>query len=74
MSFKNKLQNIRKEKGLSQESIAERIGVSRQAVAKWETGQSYPDVENLILISDMFKVSIDKLVKEDYDECANIMI
>ena len=50
MSFKNKLQNIRKEKGLSQESIAERIGVSRQAVAKWETGQSYPDVENLILI------------------------
>ncbi len=69
MSFKNKLQNIRKEKGLSQESIAERIGVSRQAVAKWETGQSYPDVENLILISDMFKVSIDKLVKEDFDEC-----
>nr|WP_275299624.1 helix-turn-helix transcriptional regulator [Clostridium sp. YIM B02506] len=41
MSFKNKLQNIRKEKGLSQESIAERIGVSRQAVAKWETGDSY---------------------------------
>lgn len=69
MSFKNKLQNIRKEKGLSQESIAEKIGVSRQAVAKWETGQSYPDVENLILISDMFKVSIDKLVKEDFDEC-----
>lgn len=69
MSFKDKLQNIRKEKGLSQESIAEKIGVSRQAVAKWETGQSYPDVENLILISDMFKISIDKLVKEAYDEC-----
>ena len=69
MSFKNKLQNIRKEKGLSQESIAEKIGISRQAVAKWETGQSYPDIENLILISDMFKISIDKLVKEAYDEC-----
>ena len=69
MSFKDKFQNIRKEKGLSQESIAEKIGVSRQAVAKWETGQSYPDVENLILISDMFKISIDKLVKEAYDEC-----
>ena len=69
MSFKDKLQNIRKEKGLSQESIAEKIGVSRQAVAKWETGQSYPDIENLILISDMFKISIDKLVKEDFDEC-----
>ncbi len=69
MSFKDKLQSIRKEKGLSQESIAEKIGVSRQAVAKWEIGQSYPDVENLILISDMFKISIDKLVKEAYDEC-----
>jgi len=50
MSFKNKFQLLRKEKGLSQENIAEILRVSRQAVAKWEAGQSYPDIDNLIKI------------------------
>lgn len=65
MNFGEKLQVLRKEKGLSQETLAESIGVSRQAVAKWESGQSYPDIDNLIALSDLFKVSIDKLVKAD---------
>lgn len=70
MDFQLKLQALRKEKGLSQENLAEHIGVSRQAVAKWEAGQSYPDICNLIAISDLFKISIDKLVKEyDKDGC-----
>ena len=70
MGFKEKLQALRKEKGLSQENLAESIGISRQAVAKWEVGQSYPDIDKLIALSDLFKVSIDKLVKDCEDECS----
>lgn len=68
MKFQDKLQILRKEKALSQEKLAELIGVSRQAVAKWEVGQSYPDMVNLIGLSDLFRVSIDHLVKEHNDE------
>jgi transcriptional regulator with XRE-family HTH domain len=67
MSFQEKLQTLRKEKGLSQENLAESIGISRQAVAKWEAGQSYPDIDNLISLSNFLRVSIDNLVKDDED-------
>ena len=69
MKFQEKLQALRKGKGLSQEGLAEYIGVSRQAVAKWESGLSYPDIEKLMELSDLFKVSIDRLVKEE-EECS----
>lgn len=69
MSFQQKLQTLRKEKGLSQENSAESIGISRQAVAKWEAGQSYPDIDKLIALSNLFKVSIDKLVKDSEENC-----
>lgn len=67
MKFQDKLQVLRKEKGMSQEKLADKIGISRQAVAKWEVGQSYPEVDKLIMLSDLFRISIDKLVK-DYDD------
>lgn len=67
MSFQKQLQILRKEKGLSQEKLAEVLGISRQAVAKWEVGHSYPDIARLVALSDFFKVSIDKLVN-DYEE------
>lgn len=71
MKFQDKLQVFRKEKGMSQEKLAEVIGVSRQAVAKWEVGQSYPEIDKLIALSDLFRVSIDRLVKDNDDEnCA----
>lgn len=70
MSFSEKLQLLRKERGLSQEGLAEVIGVSRQAVAKWELGQSYPDIDKLIQLSNMFKISIDKLVKDCEEGCS----
>jgi transcriptional regulator with XRE-family HTH domain len=70
MNLQERLQTLRKEKKLSQESLAEHIGVSRQAVAKWELGQSYPDLDKLISLSELFKVSIDKLVKDNEDECS----
>jgi transcriptional regulator with XRE-family HTH domain len=67
MKFQDKLQILRKEKGMSQEKLAERIGVSRQAVAKWEIGQSYPDIDKIVALSDLFKVTLDRLLK-DYDD------
>jgi transcriptional regulator with XRE-family HTH domain len=67
MNFQEKLQLLRKENGYSQEELAEKIGISRQAVAKWELGQTYPDVDNLISISNLFQVSIDRLLKPDTD-------
>lgn len=73
MSFQEQLQTLRKSKGLSQEKLAEVIGISRQAVAKWEVGQSYPDIARLIALSDFFKVTIDKLVN-DYEENCQLRI
>jgi transcriptional regulator with XRE-family HTH domain len=63
MNFSEKLQLLRKSKGFTQEEFAEKLNVSRQAVAKWETGQAYPDIMNLIQISDMMNVTVDYLVK-----------
>jgi transcriptional regulator with XRE-family HTH domain len=68
MKFQDKLQIFRKEKGMSQEKLADKIGVSRQAVAKWETGQSCPDLDKIIALSDLLGVSVDSLVKDRDDE------
>lgn len=62
MEFNNKLYNLRKQKGLSQEELANRLNVSRQTVSKWEVGDSTPDMEKLIAISDLFGISLDELV------------
>ncbi|HWR24418.1 MAG TPA: DUF5680 domain-containing protein [Feifaniaceae bacterium] len=64
MKFHEKLQACRKEKELSQEKLAERLNVSRQAVAKWEAGQSYPDVDRLLDLSDLFQTSVDQLLRD----------
>ncbi|SCW49477.1 Transcriptional regulator, contains XRE-family HTH domain [Ruminococcaceae bacterium YRB3002] len=68
MIFSEKLQILRKNKGLTQEALADKLGVSRQAVAKWEAGQVYPDISNLIQISELMNVSVDYLVKDQ--DCA----
>lgn len=64
MKFNEKLQKLRKEKGMSQEGLAEVLGVSRQAISKWESGQSYPEMDNLITLSELFGVTIDSLIKD----------
>ena len=64
MVFCEKLQILRKNKGLTQEELADRLNISRAAVAKWESGQSYPDISNLIQISNLMNVTIDYLVKD----------
>ena len=62
MTFAEKLKSMRKQVGMSQELLAEKIGVSRQAVTKWETGAGIPDIENMISISNLFNISIDELI------------
>ena len=58
----NKLTALRKHSGLSQEALAEKIGVSRQAVSKWERGEASPDTENLLSLSKIYSVSLDDLL------------
>lgn len=65
MTFSDKLQKLRRREGLSQEALAEALGVTRQAVSKWETGESIPDAARLIALSERFAVSIDILLKDD---------
>jgi transcriptional regulator with XRE-family HTH domain len=67
MKFSENLQVIRRERKLSQEELAEKLGVSRQAVTKWESGSAFPDIDNLIQISELFCVTIDSLVKTNSD-------
>lgn len=64
MKFNEKLYELRKARGLSQDEIGDRLQVSRQTVSKWETGQSYPDFQRLVLLSDYFEITIDELVKD----------
>ncbi len=68
MIFSEKLYLLRKNKGYTQEELAEKLCVSRQAIAKWESGQSYPDIANLIQISDLMNVTVDYLVRDQ--ECS----
>ena len=64
MKFHEKLQNLRKNAGMTQLELAEKLMVSRQAISKWETGNAVPDLENIISICDLFGVSLDCLVRD----------
>ena len=70
MEFNNKLYELRKQKGFSQEELANRLNVSRQTISKWEVGESTPDMEKLAAISDLFEVSLDELVKGEEPKLA----
>ncbi len=65
MEFKEKLQQLRKQKNLTQEELAESIFVSRAAVSKWESGRGYPSIDSLKSISKVFTVSIDDLLSNE---------
>lgn len=65
MTFAEKLKSIRKQAGFSQEKLAEKLGVSRQAVTKWETNAGIPDIENIMAIAAMFDVSVDELLSNE---------
>lgn len=63
MNIGDRIQHLRKSRGISQEMLADQIGVSRQAVSKWESEQSTPDIEKIILLSDFFETTTDYLLK-----------
>lgn len=65
MNFGEQIKSIRKEKSLTQEQFAEKLHVSRQAVSNWENNKNLPDIGMLILMSDVFQISLDKLIKGD---------
>lgn len=60
----NNLKLLRKQYGFTQEQIAEKLGVSRQTIAKWERGECLPDIENIIALSDLYGVTVDSLVRD----------
>ncbi|MFT4145192.1 MAG: helix-turn-helix transcriptional regulator [Mobilitalea sp.] len=64
MTIGEKIQKLRKEKGLSQEQLANQLEVSRQAISKWELGESFPDINKVVLISEYFQVTTDYLIKD----------
>ena len=62
MEFHEKLQELRKNKGITQEELAENLYVSRTAISKWESGRGYPSIDSLKAISRYFSVTIDELI------------
>ena len=67
MTFNEKLVKLRKLRGITQDEFASAVGVSRQAVYKWESGQSYPEVSKLMEIKVLFNISIDDLLDDSYE-------
>ena len=67
MILADKIIELRKQNGWSQEELAERVGVSRQAISKWEAAQSTPELDRILTLSEIFGVSTDYLIRDDYD-------
>ena len=65
MNLGEKIKRLRKENNLSQEQLAEKLNVSRQAISKWEANKAYPDIENLILLRKIFDVTLDDLIIDE---------
>ena len=68
MQIGERIYKYLEEKGMSQEALADELGVSRQAVSKWENGQVYPETEKLIQLGRLFHVSIDYLLNEENEQ------
>ena len=73
MELGSHIKEHRTELGLSQDDLAERIYVSRQTISNWECGRTYPDVQSLLLLSNVFGVTVDSLIKGDVETMAQVM-
>ena len=71
MNLSENIKKIRKENNLSQEQLAEKLGVSRQSVSKWESNQAYPEMEKMLQICQIFNLNIDELLNQDFKEVNN---
>ena len=65
MNLAEKIMNLRRQKGWSQETLAEKLDVTRQSVSKWESAQSVPDLDKILALSELFGVTTDYLLKEN---------
>jgi transcriptional regulator with XRE-family HTH domain len=65
MELNQKLQELRKQRGLTQEALAERLYVSRTAISKWESGRGYPNIDSLRAIARFFSITVDELLSSD---------
>ena len=65
MKFNEKLVNLRKKHNLSQEQVAEKLKVARQTISKWELGETTPEMDKLIMISELYNITLDELMKEE---------
>lgn len=74
MELGTQIKQYRKELGISQDELAERIFVSRQSISNWENNKTYPDIHTLLLLSDVFSVSLDELIKGDVEEMKHEII
>ncbi|MBY0064334.1 MULTISPECIES: helix-turn-helix domain-containing protein [Priestia] len=74
MNLGEQLQKLREEKKMSREELAGEMNVSRQAVYKWENNKGYPDIENLIKLSELYNVTLDELIKGDQSFQSKIAI
>lgn len=71
MNLSKNLYYLRKRDKITQEELAERLGVSRQSVSKWETGEAYPEMEKLVALCDLYRITLDELVKNDLTASEN---
>lgn len=71
LDLHNRLKDIRIQKGYSQNDIAQKLNISRQAVSRWENGRAYPDIDNLALLSEIYGISVDELLGKEIAETTN---
>ncbi len=74
MKMPDKIIKLRKENGWSQEDLAEKLDVSRQAISRWENGTALPDAQNILQISKLFNVTTDYLLNDDYESDCDIPV
>lgn len=74
MELKEKLVTLRKEKGLTQLAVAEKLDISRQAISRWESGTALPSTDNLRCLSILYEVPVDYLLKEDSERKSGVPI
>ena len=72
MEFNEKLQQLRRGRGMTQEELAEKLDLSRQAISRWENGTALPDANNILQLSKIFGVTSDYLLNEDYSDDGDI--
>lgn len=73
MELGNRIKAEREKLNMSQDELAQKMNISRQAISKWETGISYPDIEKILKLSEIFNLSLDELVKGDKDFQQNLI-